>query len=158
MPSSEDASTPDRGPTAPGTGPGAPTGKTTDGRAGAGDEGETVAGNAGAADDDAGPSPESFGRRKQLRFVVATALFGFFFALGILLYESRLVGVIGPETRLILGTGFLSSFTTYSTFAAETAALAPSLAAANVGANYALGLLAVLAGRWLIMTVLTVYR
>jgi len=75
MPSSEDASTPDRGPTAPGTGSGAPTGKTTDGRAGAGDEGETASGDAGAADDDAGPSPESFGRRKQLRFVVATALF-----------------------------------------------------------------------------------
>jgi len=69
------------------------------------------------------------------------------FALGVLLYENRLVGALSPETRLVLGTGFLSSFTTYSTFAVETSGLAPPLAAANVAANYTLGLLAVLLGR-----------
>jgi CrcB protein len=69
------------------------------------------------------------------------------FLLGVLLYENRLVGVLSPETRLIVGTGFLSSFTTYSTFAVETAALAPTLAVANVAMNYTLGLLAVLLGR-----------
>ena len=69
------------------------------------------------------------------------------FALGILLYEARLAGRLSPGTRLLVGTGFLSSFTTYSTFAVETAALSPTLAVANVGANYALGFAAVLAGR-----------
>jgi CrcB protein len=78
--------------------------------------------------------------------LAANALGAFF--LGVLLYEARLLGVLSVETRLIVGTGFLSSFTTYSTFAAETAGLAPELAAANVGANYALGFLAVLCGRW----------
>ncbi|WP_255198625.1 fluoride efflux transporter CrcB [Halorarius litoreus] len=69
------------------------------------------------------------------------------FLLGVLLYEQRLVGVVSEETRLVAGTGFLSSFTTYSTFALETAGLAPELAVANVAANYTLGFLAVLAGR-----------
>jgi CrcB protein len=69
------------------------------------------------------------------------------FLLGVLLYEQRLVGVVSEETRLVAGTGFLSSFTTYSTFALETAQLAPELAVANVAVNYALGFLAVLAGR-----------
>lgn len=74
------------------------------------------------------------------------------FALGVLLYEARLTGRLGPRTRLLLGTGFLSSFTTYSTFAVETAALSPSLAVANVGANYVLGFAAVLGGRTVVRT------
>jgi CrcB protein len=69
------------------------------------------------------------------------------FALGVLLYEARLTGRLSAGTRLLVGTGFLSSFTTYSTFAVETAALSPTLAVANVGANYALGFAAVLVGR-----------
>jgi CrcB protein len=52
--------------------------------------------------------------------------------------------------RLLVGTGFCSSFTTYSAFAAETQALDPTLAAANVAANYALGLGAVLLGQALV--------
>lgn len=70
------------------------------------------------------------------------------FALGVLLYEAHLAGVLSAETRLVVGTGFLSSFTTYSTFASETATLAPPLAALNVGLNYALGFAAVVCGRW----------
>jgi len=69
------------------------------------------------------------------------------FGLGVLLYERHLANAIAPETRLLAGTGFLSSFTTYSTFAAETAALSPTLAAGNVLANYGLGIAGVLAGR-----------
>lgn len=99
-----------------------------------------------------------------LRHAVAVALPGGFpwgtlavnvagsFALGVLFYEARLTGRLGPRTRLLLGTGFLSSFTTYSAFAIETAALSPALAAANVGANYALGFAAVLAGRAVVRT------
>ncbi|USZ69378.1 CrcB family protein [Halorussus salilacus] len=99
-----------------------------------------------------------------LRYAVSVALPGGFpwgtlavnvagsFALGVLFYEARLVGRLGPRMRLLLGTGFLSSFTTYSAFAVETAALSPGLAVANVGANYALGFAAVLAGRAVVRT------
>jgi CrcB protein len=71
------------------------------------------------------------------------------FALGVLLYERHLADALSAETRLAVGTGFLSSFTTYSTFALETVTLAgtPALAVANVGGNYLLGFLAVIAGR-----------
>lgn len=69
------------------------------------------------------------------------------FLLGVLLYEQRFRDVVPERLRLVAGTGFLSSFTTYSTFAAETTTLAPQLAVANIAATYGLGLLAVLAGR-----------
>ncbi|WP_254273162.1 fluoride efflux transporter FluC [Haloarcula marina] len=69
------------------------------------------------------------------------------FALGVLLYEAHLADVLSAETRLVLGTGFLSSFTTYSTFAVQTSSLSPALAVTNVVANYALGFLAVVLGR-----------
>lgn len=69
------------------------------------------------------------------------------FVLGVLLYEARLANVLSVETRLVVGTGFLSSFTTYSTFAVQTLSLSPQLAVANVAGNYALGFLAVLVGQ-----------
>lgn len=69
------------------------------------------------------------------------------FGLGIVLYEARLADLLSTETRLIVGTGFLSSFTTYSTFAVQTAALSPTWVAGNIVANYTLGIVGVLAGR-----------
>jgi CrcB protein len=69
------------------------------------------------------------------------------FALGVLLYEARLADLLSPETRLVIGTGFLSSFTTYSTFAVETASLSPRLAVLNVGVHYTLGFIAVVCGQ-----------
>jgi CrcB protein len=75
------------------------------------------------------------------------------FALGVLLSEAHLGSALSAETRLVVGTGFLSSFTTYSTFAVQTLALSPQLAVANVAGTYALGFLAVVLGggvaRWL---------
>ena len=60
------------------------------------------------------------------------------FALGFLLYEAMHIGIVADETKIAATTGFLSSFTTYSTFAVETA-LTPEWAVANVLVSYALG-------------------
>jgi CrcB protein len=67
--------------------------------------------------------------------------------LGFLLYERVFLGTVSEPLRVALGTGFLSSLTTYSTFAVATATVAPLLAVGNVAANYALGLAGVFAGR-----------
>lgn len=68
--------------------------------------------------------------------------------LGFLLYEARYAGIIDRKARLVFATGFLSSLTTYSTFAVQTAtAGGPSLALAIVAANYGLGFAGVVAGR-----------
>jgi CrcB protein len=63
------------------------------------------------------------------------------FALGAMLTLVRT-----HRVRVLLGTGVLSSFTTYSTFAVQTTALGPTWGLANVGANYALGFGAALVG------------
>jgi CrcB protein len=65
------------------------------------------------------------------------------FALGLLV-----AAVPRRRVQLLAGTGLLSSFTTYSTFAVETAALTATGAAVNVAANYALGIGAALVGRY----------
>lgn len=74
------------------------------------------------------------------------------FVLGALLSEGSFAAGTSRETRLLVGTGFCSSLTTYSTFAAETAALAPAMAGGYVLGTYALGFAAILAGgglaRW----------
>lgn len=69
-------------------------------------------------------------------------------ALGFILYEAIYSGLLGEETQLVAATGFLSSFTTYSTFALQTALLtSPLWMVVNVLANYALGFSGVLVGR-----------
>jgi fluoride exporter len=71
-------------------------------------------------------------------------LFGFFTTLA----DER--GAISPETRLLLTTGFLGAFTTFSTFAWETTQLGradqPLQAGLNVLAQVALGIALSLAG------------
>jgi CrcB protein len=71
-------------------------------------------------------------------------------ALGFVLYEARRSDVLAPETRSVLATGFLSSLTTYSTFALQSVQSSPLVFLANVGANYTLGFAGVLAGRALV--------
>jgi CrcB protein len=69
------------------------------------------------------------------------------FALGVLVYEASTAELLAPETRSVLATGFLSSLTTYSTFALQTVQSPPLWLVANVAANYALGFAGVLTGR-----------
>jgi CrcB protein len=69
------------------------------------------------------------------------------FVLGLFVYGVAARGRVSEWTRLVVSTGFLSSFTTYSTFAAETVALAPTLAAINIVGNHALGFTGVVLAR-----------
>jgi CrcB protein len=54
--------------------------------------------------------------------------------------------LLAAETRLVFATGFLSSYTTYSTFALQTVQTSPLLGLGNVVANYAVGFVAAYAG------------
>ncbi|MGZ0747450.1 fluoride efflux transporter FluC [Haloparvum sp. AD34] len=63
------------------------------------------------------------------------------FALGLLVTRATDV-----RTQLLVGTGALSSFTTYSTFAAETVVLGTLAGTGYVAATYAGGLAAAAAG------------
>lgn len=74
------------------------------------------------------------------------------FALGFLLYEARYSGIISKRSRIVVGTGFLSSFTTYSTFALEAVGFGIA-GAGYVATSYTLGFAGVLAGRWLALLV-----
>ncbi|WP_423743205.1 CrcB family protein (plasmid) [Haladaptatus sp. SPP-AMP-3] len=70
------------------------------------------------------------------------------FALGFILYEAIYMGYLADQTHFVVGTGFLSSFTTYSTFAVQTTqAVSPLWMVGNVVANYGLGFLGVMLGR-----------
>jgi CrcB protein len=69
------------------------------------------------------------------------------FLLGFIIYEAQYTALLSNRSRLVFGTGFLSSLTTYSTFAVETAGVSLALGAANVVGNYAAGFAAVLIGR-----------
>jgi CrcB protein len=69
------------------------------------------------------------------------------FALGVLVYDSLNQPAIADNSRLVFGTGFLSSFTTYSTFVIEAVRSEPQVAVGYVGASYIVGFLAVIAGR-----------
>ena len=93
-----------------------------------------------------------------LRFFVGTALPGLrgtfvanvvgSFLLGVLLYEALYTAMLAEESVVVFGTGFLSSFTTYSTFALESVQAGPLVGLVNVAASYAAGFLAVLLGRY----------
>jgi len=82
-----------------------------------------------------------------LRYAVGVAIAGPPGTLAVNVAGSFVLGVSvtrirDPRAQLLLGTGALSSFTTYSTFAVETATLGGTLGAANVAATYLFGFLA----------------
>lgn len=92
-----------------------------------------------------------------MRFFVATIVPGLggtlianvvgCFFLGFLIYEAKYTGLIAERSLIVFGTGFLSSFTTYSTFALETVQAPLLFGVANVAVSYTLGFTAVLVGR-----------
>lgn len=63
------------------------------------------------------------------------------FALGLLVTRAAT-----RRTQLFVGTGALSSFTTYSTFVGDAVALGTTAGAAYVAASYAVGFVAATAG------------
>ena len=68
--------------------------------------------------------------------------------LGFVVYEAQYTGIVDPTARVVLTTGFLSSLTTYSTFALQSALAGGPLALAGIVAgNYGLGFAGVLVGR-----------
>jgi CrcB protein len=69
-------------------------------------------------------------------------------ALGFLLYEAIETDLLAERSRVVFGTGLLSSFTTYSTFALQTVQATPLLGVLNVVGSYAFGFLGVLLGRF----------
>jgi CrcB protein len=79
--------------------------------------------------------------------VVGSALLGF------ILYSFAPGKILPIEYRHFLNIGFIGAFTTMSTFAFETIALAESgsyfIAIANIVLNVSLSLSAILGGKWL---------
>jgi CrcB protein len=71
--------------------------------------------------------------------------------IGVLSYFVEGRGALTPETRMLLMTGLLGAFTTFSSFSLETVNLITSgqlpAALANIAANNVLGLAAVWIGR-----------
>jgi CrcB protein len=86
-----------------------------------------------------------------LRYVFSLAIpgLGGTFAANVLgcLALGFLVGLLAEETSFVAATGFLSSFTTYSTFALEVVQSPTLTGIGYVGATYACGFVAVLVGR-----------
>ncbi|MHC1576288.1 MAG: fluoride efflux transporter CrcB [Methanosarcinaceae archaeon] len=69
------------------------------------------------------------------------------FLLAIIMYDTEYIGVVTSRMRMVLGIGFLGSYTTFSTFAVETSQMATLTAALNIVANVGLTLVAVFLGR-----------
>ena len=73
------------------------------------------------------------------------------FALGMLMYDTELLGYVSPRVRMGFGIGFLGSFTTFSTFVVQSYQMALTLAIMNIAANVIFTLIAVLLGRGVII-------
>lgn len=63
--------------------------------------------------------------------------------LGVLVSAGRTGSLVSERQRLLFGTGFCSSFTTYSTFVLDIVRTRPTLALAYLVASYGVGFLAV---------------
>ena len=67
--------------------------------------------------------------------------------LGFVFYDELYDNTLAGPTRTILATGFIASFTTYSTFVIDAVTAPPAVGIAYVAGNYALGFFAVVIGR-----------
>ena len=68
-------------------------------------------------------------------------------ALGFFFYERRFGDRLTERGRTVLATGFISSFTTYSTFVLDALTAVPAVGLAYLAGSYTLGFVGVLAGR-----------
>ncbi len=68
-------------------------------------------------------------------------------ALGFLIYEELFSDTLSTASRTLMATGFIASFTTYSTFVIDALTTTPMLAIAYIFGTYALGFGAVIIGR-----------
>lgn len=69
------------------------------------------------------------------------------FGLGLLLFDARADELVSKRFRYIFATGFLASFTTYSTFIADIALASPALGNLYLLGSYATGYAGVIASR-----------
>lgn len=75
------------------------------------------------------------------------------FILGFVVYEAMYTDYLTDRGRLLVSTGFISSYTTYSTFAYETATIEPLLGVLNVATTYSCGFLGVVIGRFVALRI-----
>lgn len=69
-------------------------------------------------------------------------------ALGFVFYEEFYSNTFSRAGQTLLGTGVIASFTTYSTFAVDTALSTPGIGILYVVLSYLFGFIAVLIGRF----------
>lgn len=69
------------------------------------------------------------------------------FVLGMVMYDAEYLDLIGPKGRILLGTGFIGAFTTFSTFAVQSFSMSFLPALGNISANLFLTLTGILFGR-----------
>ncbi len=74
------------------------------------------------------------------------------FFLGLIMFDSRSQSYISKQPRLLLGTGFISSFTTYSAFALQIVSTQPVTAVAYIVTSYVLGFGAIFMSWFFIQT------
>lgn len=77
------------------------------------------------------------------------------FALGALTQEAQLVGIVSRRSHRILGTGFLSSFTTYSSFVIDAVTATPALGVLYILGSYVLGFTGAILGHQTVLRLST---
>lgn len=77
------------------------------------------------------------------------------FGLGLLMFDARADNLLSIRLRYLCGSGFLASFTTYSTFVADIALTTPVYGVFYLIASYAAGFGSVIASRVVVSSVAT---